>query len=242
MKYIFLLGFKGSGKDTFGNFLNEEFNRLSYQSKVTSFASALRENIYNILPNFVDRSVLESNKEEPIWNIDDRYRMFYDKNLEDEYVKTHNMLSPAYGSLRYFLNTVGENMKKIYGPNVWVNKMFLDMKGNQNVSHWIITDLRHEVEIEYIKKNIIGIEDCLFLYIVNDKKVPDLVKEYNPKTKVDIEFLQNTFGFPIHESMWIPFKYYVLNKGLLKLVFNNGSLEELKEQARKIRDLILYEP
>ena len=89
------------------------------------------DNLINLIFSAV-LVLIEENKEIPLWILDSVYEYMYDPKLEYSYITTHNLMNPPYGSLRYFLNEVGESFKKIYGPKVWVNPVFEEINSGNS--------------------------------------------------------------------------------------------------------------
>lgn len=126
-----LNGFKGSGKDTVGNYLVEEygFERLSFAAKLKDSAAAL----FNIDPILWE-----------VWKNDPDARVV----LSNRAGKILNRTTPI--SVREFLQRYGtEAHRDIFGQDFWIDYAVKGIDPNKN---YVFTDARFENELTKIKQ------------------------------------------------------------------------------------------
>jgi len=126
-----LNGFKGSGKDTVGNYLVEEygFERLSFAAKLKDSAAAL----FNIDPILWE-----------VWKNDPDARVV----LSNRAGKILNRTTPI--SVREFLQRYGtEAHRDIFGQDFWIDYAVKGIDPNKN---YVFTDARFENELTRIKQ------------------------------------------------------------------------------------------
>ena len=255
-KMIFLTGFKRSGKDTFAKMFEEIYNakHTTLLNKM-AFADGIRTEIMMFIGKYSSDNMVkamlnfEANKETPIWDLEPDYLPLYDKDLEMEYIKTHNLNAPKFGSYRYYLNSIGEYYKKIYGKNVWVDQVSQFIKHTDR-GDFLITDLRHDMELNYVQTIALDRDKPHDLTVININKkdvYPEWFKNNAPKCYQDIKWLQETYGVTIHESSWV-WQYgphiepYTLSGDTYTNRFmvadNNGSLDDLKKEAERIYKIL----
>jgi len=256
-KLIFLTGFKRSGKDTFAKMFEEIYNtKHTTPLNKMAFADGIRTEIMMFIGKYSSDDMVkamikfEENKETPIWDLEPDYFPLYDKDLEMEYIKTHNMNAPKFGSYRYYLNSVGEYYKKIYGKNVWVDQIQQLIK-HIHQGDFLITDLRHDVELNWV--NTLSFEctphDLTVINIDRKNAYPAWFKSNPPVIYEDIKWLQDVKGVSIHESSWVCqygphiHPYNITNdNGIYTNRFlvadNNGSLEDLEKEVERIYKIL----
>lgn len=126
-----LNGLKGSGKDTVGDYLVEEygFERLSFAAKLKDSAAAL----FNIDPILWE-----------VWKNDPDARVV----LSNRAGKILNRTTPI--SVREFLQRYGtEAHRDIFGQDFWIDYAVKGIDPNKN---YVFTDARFENELTRIKQ------------------------------------------------------------------------------------------
>ena len=129
---IGLNGLKGSGKDTVGSYLvdNYGYERASFAAKLKESAAAL----FNVNPD-----IWEDLKN------DDKAFVQLGRNV-GSFEPTHNISSI---SIRIFLQRYGtEAHRTVFGSDFWVDHALKGVDRNQNI---VFTDARFENELSRIK-------------------------------------------------------------------------------------------
>jgi len=196
-----ILGLKGSGKDTIGNYLIENYNfeKLAY-------AGALKDAICCIFG--WDRTMMEGATEESRkW-----------REEEDPYWE----FSP-----REMMQRIGTDLfRKQIKDDIWIKSLKLKLekmtqgpfKTTKNV---VITDCRFKNEIDVIKEKggiiiLVEREPPSWIKYVEDYKAGEITEE---------EAVQNLQNTGIHESEWRCYlyndiDYYIKNIGSIEELFN----------------------
>jgi len=123
---IIMLGYKKrSGKDTFASLLFDELK--DYKVQVLSFATPMKE----ILVNSLELSLEEL---EDLKNTESYLQQWY---LDDSFASI---------SYRELLQNFGQEMKRYFGDNVWVDLLKQQIKPDTQVV--IISDFRYFIEFK----------------------------------------------------------------------------------------------
>jgi hypothetical protein len=130
MKVFLIAGAKRSGKDTFGELLQIEFEKIGKRVERHSFASPMKSIISKIF------KISEEELEE------------YKNDTESIWVNNPNTGFKILTDFRQVLQTFGsEAMKPIFGDKVWVN-LLNDKINKSKADIIIITDFRFPSEYE----------------------------------------------------------------------------------------------
>ncbi len=137
---IGLNGFKGSGKDTVGSYLvdNYDFTQMSFAAKLKESAAAL----FNIEPAKWEK-----------WKNDETMRVMLYKAEEFEPWVVESDGDPNHYvntiSVRQFLQRYGtESHRDIFGTDFWVDHALEGVDADENI---VFTDARFENELSRIK-------------------------------------------------------------------------------------------
>lgn len=210
LKTIGIVGFQGSGKDTIGDYLVN-----NYRYKRDSFASPLKD-IVSIIFNW-PRDMLEGNtKISREWR--EKPDIWWEKQLDwknhDGY-KISNRLTP-----RVVLQLFGTDvMRKNFHDDIWV--MSLKNRLRNNNSPTVITDCRFPNEMKAIR------ESGGKVFRVKRKEDPiwfDLARKINTEgyipSKEENDILSGTH---ISERAWIGFEFdgFIDNSGTMDDLYNN---------------------
>lgn len=216
-KLIAICGFKGSGKDTIGNF----FVLNGYIKE--SFADPLKDIISNLFG--WERSLLQGDtnesrawREEPDtwWEAQLNWR-----SKDNPYSQLHPRFTP-----RVAMQIFGTNiLRDKFNDNIWILRFRKELSKLQN-ENIVLTDVRFINELEEIRNNN-GI--IIRVRRGTDPEWFDLAKSVNNKTASLLEISEfNNIGIHPSETNWIGYNYdYVID--------NNGSLVDL---TIKLQNLI----
>ena len=201
-----ILGLKGAGKDTIGNYLidNYNFEKIAY-------AGALKDAICCIFG--WDRTMMEGSTEESR--------------------KWREEVDPYWGfSPREMMQKIGTDLfRKQIKDDIWIKSLKLKLekmtqgpfKMKNNV---VITDCRFKNEIDVIKEKG-GI------IILVEKDAPSWIKyveDYKTGKITEEEAAQNLQNTGIHESEWRCYLYNDIDY----YIKNTGSIEELYDKIKMI--------
>jgi len=201
-----ILGLKGSGKDTIGNYLIENYN-----FEKIAYAGALKDAICCIFG--WDRNMMEGATEESR--------------------KWREEIDPYWGfSPREMMQRIGTDLfRKQIKDDVWVKSLKLKLeKMTQDpfkmTTNVVITDCRFKNEIDVIKEKggiiiLVEREPPSWINIIEDYKGGKLTEEEA------VSLLQIT---GIHESEWRCYLYNDIDY----YVKNTGSIEELYDKLKMI--------
>lgn len=217
-KLIAICGFKGSGKDTIGNF----FVLNGYIKK--SFADPLKD-IVSAMFGW-DRSLLQGETNESrIWR--EQPDIWWEAQLnwqskDNIFLQLHPRFTP-----RVALQLMGTNIiRETFADNMWIlrfRKELLKLK-NENV---VLTDVRFINELNEIRKN-----DGIIIRVKRDTDPEwfQLAESVNKGTASLIEIAEfNALGIHPSETNWIGYEYD-------HIIENNGSLVDLTIKLQGLID------
>ena len=201
-----ILGLKGSGKDTIGNYLikNYNFEKIAY-------AGALKDAICCVFG--WDRNMMEGATEESR--------------------KWREEIDPYWGfSPREMMQRIGTDLfRKQIKDDIWIKSLKLKLeKMTQDpfkmTTNVVITDCRFNNEIDVIKEKggiiiLVEREPPSWINIIEDYKGGKLTEE---------EAVQNLQETGIHESEWRCYLYNDIDY----YIKNTGSIEELYNKIKMI--------
>lgn len=223
-KLFVLFGFKRSGKDTVAQILQTHFrcHSLAYADpiykEVWEKLGISCEHLFDPKPI---QKLLEENKEIPLWHI----------LPGDTWPK--NFINKSFGSLRWFLNEVGESNKRIFGQDYYARLMREQVElAGVGHSAVIIRDCRHIQEIE-----------DLGYYTPNFEVIPIWVKRtdmtpswYSDDLEIpspsDLAVWAEEHGTTFHEVMWLPY----IRKEAKAVFLNDSTIENLTTEVKKWAD------
>lgn len=215
-KLIAICGFKGSGKDTIGNF----FVLNGYIKK--SFADPLKDIVSSLFG--WERSLLQGDTNESrIWR--EQPDIWWEAQLnwrskENPYNQLHPRFTP-----RVALQIFGTNiLRDEFNDNIWILRFRKELSKlkNENI---VLTDVRFINELEEIRNNngvIIRVKRG------DDPSWFDLAKSVNNNTASLLEISEfNSLGIHPSETNWIGYNYdYEID--------NDGNLIDLTNKLQKL--------
>lgn len=215
-KLIAICGFKGSGKDTIGNF----FVLNGYIKK--SFADPLKDIVSSLFG--WDRSLLQGDTNESrIWR--EQPDIWWEaqlnwKSMDNPFYQFHNRFTP-----RVALQIFGTNIiRDEFNNNIWILRFRKELNKlkNENI---VLTDVRFINELDEIKNNN-GI--VIRVKRGNDPDWYSLAESVNNKTASLLEVSEfNSLGIHPSETNWIGYNYdYVIE--------NNGNLVDLTIELQNL--------
>ena len=209
-------GFKRSGKDTIADMIvdkakNGVNERHPGTVVKTSFAEPFKE---------MARLTLDIREEE-----------IADKEAPIPYTKRY------FGedlSWRQILIRMGEGMKEVVCPNVWVlameNRLYNWMKASKDGMLAVIPDVRYSQELKLLQKLRKKGFRVYHYGIFRKEAIPDWWKlGITPGTKEERAILEKDFG--TDHSEW---EILQRNPKLDGAVYNDGTLEDLEADAKRI--------
>jgi hypothetical protein len=137
---IMLSGWKGSGKDEIAKYLtsNHGFKRVA-------FADILKDHVSKVYS--IDRSFIDTNKEDPLFQYSFNPVNSYDQAIFSE-LKCHlAKVGDEYYWTPRALCILEGNTKRCVDPNYWVKKALNNINKDANI---VITDCRFPNEVETV--------------------------------------------------------------------------------------------
>ena len=219
---IALSGFKRSGKDTLADILVDKAKKMEggWHPDIvvkTSFAEPFKEMARLVLD--IDEKNIED-KEAPI----PYTRRYFGEDL----------------SWRQILIRMGEGMKEVVCPNVWVlameNRLYNWMKASPNGMVAVIPDVRYSQELKFLQKlRKNGFRVCYY-GIFRREALPDWWKMgLDPKIREERSIIEKDFG--ADHSEW---EILMRNPKLDGAVYNDGAIEDLEADANRILAKIFF--
>jgi len=195
--FVGILGFIGSGKGTVGDILSDiGFEKISFASHLKDVTSVMFGWDRNLLEGDTDESREFREEVDPFWSD-----------------KLGRKFTPRL-ALQLMGTEVGRN---VFGENIWIHS--LENKIKDVSKHYVITDVRFQNEIDWIRKQK-GI-----LIEIRRGKLPlwyNVAGEANNGCQHSISVMKD---IEIHESEW----KWINKQNVDHVVRNDGTLEDLRE-------------
>ena len=204
-KVISISGLIGSGKNTVANLICELSPNLNFQR--ISFAARLKDTIATLF--HYDRDLLEgSSVLSREW-----------RETQDSY--WYNKSDGKIKSPRWILQQFGVEIKKLFCEDFWASIVENEILNNPK-QNFILTDTRFPDEIEMLKKH-----NAFFIEVKRGVQSSwySLAEDYNTGILMKKPEILNSI--PESEWSWI-------GKVNYHVIYNNGSLDDLKKAAFKI--------
>lgn len=207
MKIIALSGFRQSGKDTVASM-------IPGGTKLTqiAFADNIRGVIQTIFPFSINGDSWASDiKEKPIPQL---CKYFGRKDI----------------SPRWLMDNLGEGMKTVLHPNVWVDSVreyikTLEKEDKNQVV--VLSDVRFKQEIALLSDLKRMGHDVEYWLILKKDTLPEWVKlGLNPAVSWERNIIKKDFETRKPEYDWVS-----VNPTFDKVIYNDGSLEDLKKNV-----------
>jgi len=223
--FIAISGKKGSGKDQFAQFLATELVLSNYEVAITHFADPLKEiciKLFGLNPKFVYGS--NADKEQPTSVLWDGFPLEVRKKYCLEEVRDNfTSRDPHFGDLKPVPRTgpmTHRELLQVMGTDIFRERVY------NNV--WAEYPFKQEWATEYAPVDVVFIADCRF---------PNEVEETLKNMGLVIRISRDTGHNDNHPSETALDKYDFTQVGCT-IVNNNGTLNELAEEAKKIAKLI----
>lgn len=219
---IAISGFKRSGKDTFAEEVRDALYGYSAIGSVyiEPMAAAIK-NVVGQIYNVSENSYLDAGltKESPL------------PELTKYYLPKVKSAVP-FGSYRYALDLVGETMKTLFGPDVWVDaiKRFVnDTTFFSTGDGLIIPDIRFAQE----QKMLVDLEKeghrVIRVLVLRKDAIPEWAKHgLVPSNPEELKIIKKDFRASNPEIDWC-----ISNPKFDFIVKNDGPIEEVAEIAKE---------
>lgn len=231
-----LFGFKRSGKDTLAEMIHDYLLSRNIYSYSLAYADPVYDEVWSVLnPTKEEEKSISKNKEVPVWSLFPRFGYLRDEPRE---------CVPPYGSLRWYLNEVGEGKKRIFGQGYYAvmmqNRIMELWRQTSMEPAFIIRDVRFPKEIEgldWFRENGFHVWTIL---ADREKCHPDWFNQGLEVPPVDSKEEFNRFleqnKTTISETAWVDYAY---SKADLAIE-NNGTFEETRNHLETwLRDVVL---
>lgn len=208
MKIIALSGFRQSGKDTVASMIPGGKNLTQI-----AFADNIRGVLQTIFPFSITEDAWASDiKEHPIPQL---CKYFGRKDI----------------SPRWLMDNLGEGMKTVLYPNVWVDSVreYIKTIHKENPDEIVVlSDVRFKQEITLLSDLKRMGHDVEYWLVLKKDTLPEWVKHgLNPAVSWERNIIKKDFETRKPEYDWV-----AANPTFDKIIYNDGTLEELERNVR----------
>ena len=230
---IAISGWKQSGKDSIASCLLHDFKISKETTEVDNESINKMRSVQDVcIGSFADgiRSTIEA-----IFNIGQEHMTTKEMKIEETY-----HFFDETKSYRDLMIHVGENMKKIFGLDIWaksieakIHKFFKDTVGT---AIYVIPDVRYKVELDMLKRMKYKGFEVYHICVFRKCALPQYIKDgYKITDPIDFEIIKEKYNPDYSEYQWIQ-----ENKSFFTAIYNDGTIFDLTDQVReKIIDRIL---